>query len=83
MPSILLNNPDSPCPTSPLANTQNTPYRVPRTDHTRDLAAYLGSTCLVVPWWAKWCTLGVEYHHLHHLAPQVPCYKLQVGVGLS
>jgi len=40
-------------------------------------AQFLGSTYLLVPWYLKWATLGIEYHHIHHLSTRVPCYKLQ------
>eukprot|EP01080_Neovahlkampfia_damariscottae_P008030 gene8030-12495_t len=40
-------------------------------------ASFLGSTHLLVPSWWKWTSLGIEYHHIHHLSTKVPCYNLQ------
>ncbi|ORZ41440.1 fatty acid desaturase, partial [Catenaria anguillulae PL171] len=39
--------------------------------------AIFGSSLLVLPWWLAWFTAGLEYHHVHHLNPRVPCYRLQ------
>lgn len=42
-----------------------------------------GSTLLVVPHWPlvgpvlRWCLYGVEYHHVHHLRPGLPAWKLR------
>merc|ERR1711920_1002832 len=44
-------------------------------DH--DEACLRGCSYLLVPWWLKWVTLGIEYHHIHHLSIRVPCYELQ------
>merc|ERR1711920_134166 len=38
---------------------------------------FLGCSFLVLPRWLKWFSLGIEYHHIHHLNPQVPCYHLE------
>ena len=32
---------------------------------------------LRVPPWLKWFTMGIEYHHVHHLSVEVPGYRLQ------
>jgi fatty acid desaturase len=40
-------------------------------------AAIQGSSFLVIPWYLKWVTLGIEYHHIHHLTAVVPGYRLQ------
>ena len=37
-------------------------------------AALLGSTWVRVPRPLRWFTLGIEFHHVHHLHPGVPCY---------
>jgi len=39
--------------------------------------AIKGSTFLEIPSFLKWATFGIEYHHIHHLSPRIPCYKLQ------
>jgi len=53
-------------------------------------AGMKGSSFLHVPFFLKWVTLGIEYHHIHHVSTRVPCYKLQechedgeaLGIGL-
>lgn len=59
-----------------LQHGVNKGYRVPASEHDRKLASIAGSTFLQVPFWLKWATLGIEYHHIHHLNPKVPCYRL-------
>uniref|UniRef100_A0A7S4QLQ5 Fatty acid desaturase domain-containing protein n=1 Tax=Alexandrium monilatum TaxID=311494 RepID=A0A7S4QLQ5_9DINO len=44
----------------------------------RDEACFEGSSYILVPWWLKWATLGIEYHHIHHLSARTPCYELQL-----
>lgn len=39
-------------------------YRKPSSTYDRVDAALEGSTFLMVPWWLKWMTLGIEYHHV-------------------
>lgn len=39
-------------------------------------AALLGSTWVRIPRPFSWFTLGIEFHHIHHLHPGVPCYAL-------
>jgi len=39
-------------------------------------AAQSGSTLILVPAFLRFATLGIEYHHIHHNTPSVPCYKL-------
>jgi acyl-lipid omega-6 desaturase (Delta-12 desaturase) len=34
------------------------------------------SSFLQVPWFLKYFTANIEYHHIHHLSPLVPLYKL-------
>lgn len=53
-------------------------YRVPRAEHNRAVSCLSGSSFLSVPWWWSWATLGIEYHHIHHLNTRVPCYRLKV-----
>ena len=36
-----------------------------------------GSSLLEIPYFLKYFTLGIEYHHIHHLTTQIPCYNLQ------
>lgn len=52
-------------------------YRKPSSEYDRVDAALEGATFLMVPFWLKWMTLGIEYHHIHHLSTAVPCYKIE------
>jgi omega-6 fatty acid desaturase (delta-12 desaturase) len=36
-----------------------------------------GSSCIIMPPILKWFTLGIEYHHIHHMVTQIPCYNLE------
>jgi omega-6 fatty acid desaturase (delta-12 desaturase) len=60
-----------------LQHEVNVPYLEPSSTFSREDAALRGSTLLRVPWWARWATLGLEYHHVHHFNTRVPCYNLQ------
>lgn len=44
---------------------------------TKRNAALCGSSRLVVPAGLSYFTLGIEYHHLHHLCTRVPGYMLR------
>jgi len=52
-------------------------YRTSKVHHDRGTAALQGSSYLSMPGWWEWATLGVEYHHIHHLNVRVPCYRLK------
>lgn len=55
----------------------NLGYWVPDQDFDREEAAVKGSTYVDVPFFLKWGTMGIEYHHIHHLSTIVSCYNLQ------
>jgi omega-6 fatty acid desaturase (delta-12 desaturase) len=41
-------------------------------------SALRGSSHLtVVPRWLRWVTMGIEYHHIHHLTTRIPGYRLR------
>ena len=40
-------------------------------------AALLGSSFLRLPAVLQWFTGSIGYHHLHHLAPRIPNYRLE------
>ena len=44
---------------------------------THDKAQLHGASMLQIPWFLKWTTFGIEYHHIHHLTPRIPSYNLQ------
>lgn len=39
-------------------------------------AALTGSSYLKLPRWLEWITGSIGYHHIHHLAPRIPNYRL-------
>ena len=46
-------------------------------------AALAGSSHLDLPRWGHWLSGNIGYHHIHHLAPRIPNYRLaeaQAGV---
>lgn len=55
----------------------NSAYWVDHERYNLKDASLLGCTFLLVPEWLKWSTLGIEYHHIHHLSTKVPCYNLR------
>jgi len=61
-----------------LQHQCNSPYRVPHECHSTIDAGIQGSTYLIVPWPLKLMTLGIEYHHIHHVSTRVPCYELEL-----
>ena len=36
-----------------------------------------GASMLKVPWVLEWVTVGIQYHHIHHMTPRIPCYNLK------
>lgn len=40
-------------------------------------AAVEGSSYYKLPKWMQWLTGNIGYHHVHHLSPRVPNYKLE------
>lgn len=41
------------------------------------LAALTGSSYLELPRWLQWLTGNIGFHHIHHLAPRIPNYRLE------
>ena len=39
-------------------------------------AALTGSSYLKLPRWLQWMTGNIGFHHIHHLSPRVPNYRL-------
>ena len=39
-------------------------------------ASLAGSSRLVLPGFLQWVTGNIGFHHIHHLAPRVPNYRL-------
>ena len=61
-----------------LQHTYNPTYvnQIPG-QYSKMNSALQGSSCIMIPPVLKWFTLGIEYHHIHHLATQIPGYNLQ------
>ena len=41
-----------------------------------DAGAIEGTSFLVLPRWLNWFTVNIGYHHVHHLSPGIPNYRL-------
>lgn len=41
-----------------------------------DVGAISGTSFLVLPPWLNWFTANIGYHHVHHLSPRIPNYRL-------
>jgi omega-6 fatty acid desaturase (delta-12 desaturase) len=52
-------------------------YARDRDDYSFDLAGLVGASFLDLPGWAHWCTGNIGYHHIHHLDPLIPNYRLR------
>lgn len=48
-----------------------------RAEWTFQSAALSGSSYLKLPRWLAWATGNIGFHHIHHLAPRVPNYRLE------
>ena len=58
-------------------HTFNTPYVVTHKEWNKKQSGLDGSSFIRVPWYLKYFTLGIEYHHIHHMNASVPGYKIQ------
>jgi omega-6 fatty acid desaturase (delta-12 desaturase) len=43
-------------------------------DH--ETGAIKGTSFLILPRWLNWFTANIGYHHIHHLSPRIPNYRL-------
>jgi acyl-lipid omega-6 desaturase (Delta-12 desaturase) len=41
-----------------------------------DAGVMEGTSFLVLPRWLNWFTVNIGYHHIHHLSPAIPNYRL-------
>ena len=46
-------------------------------DWTFEAASIAGSSFYDLPRWLHWCTGNIGYHHVHHLCPKIPNYRLR------
>ena len=60
-----------------LQHSVNDPYRKHEIDWNKNEASLFGSTLLKIPYFLKFFTNGIEYHHLHHLNTRIPSYYLK------
>ena len=44
---------------------------------TFESACLVGSSFYDLPAWLHWCTGNIGYHHIHHLSPKIPNYRLR------
>lgn len=51
-------------------------YWEPGSSWSYDQAGLHGSSYLDLPRFLHWCTGNIGYHHLHHLCPRIPNYRL-------
>lgn len=57
-------------------NFEDVYYAYDREDFSFDLAGVHGASFFDLPAWAHWCTGNIGYHHIHHLDPLIPNYRL-------
>jgi len=60
-----------------LQHAANDSYRTNTKDFSKDEGAILGSTYIQIPWPLSYFSLGIEFHHIHHLNTRVPCYRIR------
>jgi omega-6 fatty acid desaturase (delta-12 desaturase) len=52
-------------------------YWAPSAEWVFEEACLSGSSYLDLPPWLHWCTGHIGVHHVHHLCPQIPNYRLR------
>jgi len=55
----------------------NPPYIVKNNEWTQRNSGLLGSSFIQIPFFMKYFTMGIEYHHIHHINSKIPGYNLQ------
>lgn len=58
-------------------HTFNTPYVVNNETWKLKDSGLLGSSLIQIPYLLKYFTMGIEYHHIHHINAKIPGYNLQ------
>lgn len=48
-------------------------------DYSNELVSISGSTYILFPKWIHWFSANIGYHHVHHLNPRVPLYRLPMA----
>ena len=55
----------------------NPPYVVGNKEWSQRNSGLLGSSFIQIPYLLKYFTMGIEYHHIHHMNAKIPGYNLQ------
>ena len=58
-------------------HTYNPPYVVGNDEWSQRNSGLLGSSFIQIPKFLKYFTMGIEYHHIHHMNAKIPGYNLQ------
>jgi omega-6 fatty acid desaturase (delta-12 desaturase) len=58
-------------------HTFNPCYAVGNSEWTQRNSGLLGSSFIQIPYYLKYFTMGIEYHHIHHTNSKIPGYNLQ------
>jgi len=58
-------------------HTYNPPYIVDNEEWTLVDSGLKGSSYIEIPWYLKYFTGGIEYHHIHHYNSKIPNYNLK------
>jgi omega-6 fatty acid desaturase (delta-12 desaturase) len=58
-------------------HTYNPPYMVNYKDWSCKNSGLAGSSFIQIPKFLKYFTMGIEYHHIHHMNAKIPGYNLQ------
>jgi len=60
-----------------LQHGANESFRSKSETFSKDECAILASTYIPILWPLSIFSLGIEFHHIHHLNTRVPCYALR------
>jgi omega-6 fatty acid desaturase (delta-12 desaturase) len=58
-------------------HTYNPAYVVTNKEWSQRNSGLLGSSFIQIPNYLKYFTMGIEYHHIHHMNAKIPGYNLQ------
>ena len=58
-------------------HTFNPSFVVGNKEWTQKNSGLLGSSFIQIPKYLKYFTMGIEYHHIHHMNAKIPGYNLQ------
>ena len=58
-------------------HTYNQPYVVGNKEWTQRNSGLLDASFMLFPNWFKYFTMGIEYHHIHHMNAKIPGYNLR------